>query len=43
MNKCYNGGINYLQDTTLYKDCYGYAAQYLECSGSPDRSTESEK
>ena len=24
MNKCYNGGINYLQDTTLYKDCYGY-------------------
>ena len=24
MNKCYNGGINYLQDTSLYKDCYGY-------------------
>ena len=24
MNKCYNGGINYLQDTTLFNDCYGY-------------------
>ena len=24
MNKCYNGGINYLQDTTLFKDCFGY-------------------
>ena len=24
MNACYNGGINYLQDTTLFNDCYGY-------------------
>ena len=24
MNKCYNGGINYLQDTTLFNDCFGY-------------------
>ena len=24
MNKCYNGGINYLQDTTLFIDCFGY-------------------
>ena len=24
MNKCYNNGINYLKDSTLYTDCYGY-------------------
>jgi hypothetical protein len=24
MNKCYGGGINYLQDTTLFNDCFGY-------------------
>ena len=24
MNKCYNGGINYLKDSTLFTDCFGY-------------------
>ena len=24
MNKCYNGGINYLKESTLYSHCFGY-------------------